>query len=71
MEELTREAFRNVYKPGALDGRKWMYIVSTVADCREDTAAVEAFDATFPPTKKARMPSREKLHIHCHSSVGR
>ena len=35
--------------PGALDGKKWMYIPSTAADCCDDTAAVEAFDATFPP----------------------
>ena len=56
VEELTREAFWNVYElgadehyfvhemrnhpdfipelvPGALDGRKWMYIPSTAADC--------------------------------------
>lgn len=24
VKELTREAFWKVYKPGALDGRKWM-----------------------------------------------
>ncbi len=48
VEELTREAFWNVYKPGALDGRKWIYIPSTAADCCENTDAVEAFDATFP-----------------------
>ena len=39
--------------PGALDGKKWMYIPSTAADCCDDTAAVEAFDATFPPKEKA------------------
>ena len=38
--------------PRTLDGKKWMYIPSTAADCCEDTAAVEAFDATFPPKEK-------------------
>ena len=35
--------------PGVLEGKKWMFIPSAAADCCEDTAAVEAFDATFPP----------------------
>ena len=35
------------------------------------TAAVEAFDATFPPRKKAWMPSREEFYIYSHSSVVR
>ena len=33
--------------PNALDGRNWMYIPSTAADCCEDTAAVELFDKTL------------------------
>ncbi len=57
--------------PGALDGRKWMYIPSTAADCCEDTAAVEAFDAAFPPKEKAWMPSQEEFYIYSHSSVVR
>ena len=57
--------------PGALDGRKWMYIPSTAADCCEDTAAVEAFDATFPPKEKKWMPSQEEFYIYSHSSVVR
>ena len=57
--------------PGALDGRKWMYIPSTAADCCEDTAAVEAFDVTFPPKKKKWMPSQEEFYIYSHSSVVR
>ena len=57
--------------PGALDGRKWMYIPSAAADCCEDTAAVEAFDATFPPKEKKWMPSQEELYIYSHSSVVR
>ena len=57
--------------PGALDGRKWMYIPSTAADCCDDTAAVEAFDATFPPKEKSWMPSQEEFYIYRHSSVVR
>ena len=57
--------------PGALDGKKWMYIPSTAADCCDDTAAVEAFDATFPPKEKAWMPSQEEFYIYRHSSVVR
>lgn len=44
--------------PNALDGRKWLYIPSAAADCREDTAAAEAFDATFPKKEKKWMPSK-------------
>ena len=57
--------------PGALDGKKWMYIPSTAADCCDDTAAVEAFDATFPPKEKAWAPSQEEFYIYSHSSVVR
>lgn len=57
--------------PGALDGRPWMYIPSTAADCCEDAAAVEAFDATFPPKEKAWAPSQEEFYIYSHSSVVR
>ena len=56
---------------GALDGKKWMYIPSTAADCCEDTVAVEAFDATFPPKEKKWMPSQEEFYIYRHSSVVR
>ncbi len=57
--------------PGVLDGKKWMYIASTAADCCEDTASVEAFDATFPPKEKAWQPSQEEFYIYSHSSVVR
>ena len=57
--------------PGVLDGRKWMYIPSTAADCCEDIAAVEAFDASFPAKEKAWMPSQEEFYIYSHSSVVR
>ena len=57
--------------PGALEGKNWMYIPSTAADCCEDTAAVEAFDALFPPKEKKWMPSQEEFYIYSHSSVVR
>jgi predicted N-acetyltransferase YhbS len=57
--------------PDALGGKAWMYIPSTAADCCDDTAAVEAFDATFPPKEKAWMPSQEEFYIYRHSSVVR
>ena len=57
--------------PNTLDGKKWMYIPSTAADCCEDTVAVEAFDATFPPKEKKWMPSQEEFYIYSHSSVVR
>lgn len=56
---------------GVLDGKKWMYIPSTAADCCEDIAEVEKFDATFPPKEKAWMPSQEEFYIYSHSSVVR
>lgn len=57
--------------PGALDGRPWMFIPSTAADCCEDAAAVAAFDATFPSKEKAWAPSQEEFYIYSHSSVVR
>ena len=57
--------------PGVLDGKKWMYIPSTSADCCADTAAVEAFDATFPAREKKWMPSQEEFYIYSSSSVVR
>ena len=57
--------------PDALGGKAWMYIPSTAADCCEDTAAVEAYDATFPPKEKRWMPSQEEFYIYSHSSVVR
>ena len=56
---------------GALDGKKWMYIPSTAADCCDDTEAVAAFDATFPEKEKKWMPSQEEFYIYRHSSVVR
>ena len=57
--------------PGALEGKNWMYITSTAADCCEDTDAVETFDATFPLKEKKWMPSQEEFYIYSHSSVVR
>ena len=57
--------------PGVLDGRKWMYIPSTAADCCEDISAVAAFDASFPHKEKAWQPSQEEFYIYSHSSVVR
>ena len=57
--------------PGVLDGRQWMFIPSTADSCCEDTAAVEVFDATFPPKDKKWMPSQEEFYIYSHSSVVR
>ena len=58
-------------QPGALDGKKWMYIPSTAADCCDDADAVAAFDANFPQKEKAWMPSQEEVYIYKHSSVVR
>ena len=57
--------------PNALEGKKWQFIPSDAADCCEDTAAVELFDATFPPKEKGWRPSQEEFYIYSHSSVVR
>ena len=57
--------------PGALDGRKWMYVPSTAADCCKDADAVAEFEASFPPKEKKWMPSQEEFYIYSRSSVGR
>ena len=57
--------------PDALDGRKWMYIPSTAADCCKDADAVASFDQTFPEKEKKWMPSQEEFYIYSHSSVVR
>lgn len=55
--------------PGALDGRKWMYIPSDAADCCDNLEEVEAFDKTFAPKEKKWMPSQEEFYIYKNSSV--
>ncbi len=57
--------------PGVLDGRQWQFLDSDAALCCEDTAAVAAFDAQFPPREKAWAPSQEAFYIYSHSSVTR
>ncbi len=57
--------------PGVLDGRRWQFLPSDADACCEDTAAVEAFDASFPPKEKHWMPSQEEFYIYSHSSVVR
>lgn len=57
--------------PGALNGKRWMYIPSSAADCCDDTEAVAAFDATFPEKVKEWIPSQEEFYIYSHSSVVR
>lgn len=57
--------------PNALEGKKWQFVPSGAADCCEDTAAVELFDAAFPPKEKGWRPSQEEFYIYSHSSVVR
>ena len=51
----------------------WILILALLlTGCtHKDTAAVETFDATFPPKEKAWMPSQEEFYIYSHSSVVR
>jgi len=56
---------------GVLDGKKWQYVQNDADACCEDTAAVEAFDATFPPKEKAWRPSQEEFYIYSYSCVVR
>ena len=57
--------------PNVLDGKKWVYIPSSAANCCEDTAVVEKFDKTFSPKEKKWMPSQEGFYIYRNSSVVR
>ena len=57
--------------PGALAGKKWRFIPNDADGCCGDTAAVEAFDATFPPKEKGWQPSQEEFYIYSHSRVVR
>ena len=54
-------------REGALDGKRRYYIGSTASEPCADTAAVEAFDATFPPREKCWQYSQEEFYIHSHS----
>ena len=57
--------------PGALGGKAWQFIPSDAESCCEDQAAVDAFDAAFPPKEKGWRPSQEEFYIYSHSSVVR
>ncbi len=56
-------------KEGVLDGRKWFYHASPAESLCDDTDAVEAFDALFPPKEKKWQPSQEEFYIHSHSVI--
>ncbi len=55
--------------PDALRGKKWQFIDSSAAECCTDTAAVEAFDALFPPKEGAWTPTQEEFYIYSHSNI--
>ena len=55
-------------KPGALDGRHYIYRESDVCEQLDDEKT-EEFDRSFPPKEKGWMPSQEKFYIYSHSSV--
>jgi len=54
-------------KPGALDGRKWVYHSSPVLEIDEKEA--ERFDEGFEPWEKKYQPSQEEFYIYSHSVV--
>ncbi len=55
--------------PGVLAGKSWQFFESSVGECCDDIAAVEAFDRTFPPKEKAWNPSQEEFYIYSHSCI--
>lgn len=54
-------------KPGALDGRKWIYHESPVFKIDEEQAAL--FDDALEKMEKKYLPSQEAFYIHSHSTV--
>lgn len=62
VENLTREAFWNVYRPGWLKANG----ITEATYCppkgyfiaEEHPEAFEAFEATFPPKQKLRLPGQ-------------
>ena len=52
-------------KPGALDGRKWVYYESPVMKIDEQEA--ERFDESLEIMEKKFQPSQEEFYIHSHS----
>lgn len=58
-------------KPGALDGRLWLYQGSSAENLCADEQGAARFDAEFPPKEKGWQPSQELFFIYSHSSVVR
>ena len=58
-------------KPGALDGRLWLYQGSSAENLCADEQEAARFDAGFPPKEKGWQPSQELFFIYSHSSVVR
>ena len=54
-------------KPGALDGRKWVYHDSPVMQFDEQEAA--RFDLDFEKMEKKYQASQEEFYIHSHSTI--
>jgi len=54
-------------KPGALDGRKWVYYDSPVMQIDEQDA--ERFDERFDKMEKKFQPSQEEFYIRSHSVI--
>ena len=54
-------------KPGALDGRKWVYYESPVMKIDEQEA--ERFDESLEIMEKKFQPSQEEFYIHSHSVI--
>ncbi|QSX07639.1 N-acetyltransferase [Alkalibacter rhizosphaerae] len=56
-----------VLKPGALDGRKWVYHDSPVMEIDEKDA--ERFDETLGKMEKKVLDCQEEFYIHSHSII--
>ena len=54
-------------RPGARDGRRWVYHGSPVMEIREEDAL--AFDNGLEPMEKKHLPSQEEFYIMSHSFV--
>jgi putative acetyltransferase len=54
-------------RPGALDGRKWVYHQSPVFDIDEKEA--QRYDEGLEQLEKKYQPSQEEFYIHSHSLI--
>ena len=54
-------------RPGALDGRKWVYHQSSVFDIDEKEA--QRYDEGLEQLEKKYQPSQEEFYIHSHSLI--